>query len=116
MLSGTVRRGHATSPTYRSRKTAAPAGCGNVGMGWEKIYETLEVVERPPTAIGEAPRSIKGVGGFAAQVAEHVQRHAALGATAATSPAYHKIEVTGHSLGSALATLYAAENALTDIL
>jgi len=87
--------------------------CGNVGMGWEKIYETLEVVERPPAEVGGAPRSLKAVGSFAAQVAEHVQRHAAVGGTAAPSPTYHTIEVTGHSLGAALATLYAAENALT---
>ncbi len=88
--------------------------CGNVGMGWEKVYETLEVVERPPAAIGGAPRSLKAVGVFSAQVAEHLKRHAAEGVGAAPDAASHSIEVTGHSLGAALATLYAAENTLTN--
>ena len=83
--------------------------CGNVGLGFERIYETMEVVEQPPAAIGGAPRSLKSVGGFAAQVAEHVKRHAA----AYSAPGPAAIEVTGHSLGAALMTLYAAENTLT---
>jgi triacylglycerol lipase len=81
--------------------------CGNVGMGWEKIYETLEVVEQTTGPAAVAPRSLKAVGGFAAQVAEHLKRHAG----AAAAPA--SIDVTGHSLGAALAILYAAENSLT---
>jgi triacylglycerol lipase len=81
--------------------------CGNVGMGWEKIYETLEVVEHLSGVAGAAPRSLKAVGGFSAQVAEHLKRYA--GAAAAPS----SIDVTGHSLGAALAVLYAAENSLT---
>ena len=83
--------------------------CGNVGLGFERIYETMEVVEQPPAAIGGAPRSLKSVGGFAAQVAEHVKRHAA----AYSAPGPAAIEVTGHSLGAALMTLYATENTLT---
>lgn len=88
--------------------------CGNVGLGWEKIYETMEVVERPPAAIGGAPRSLKAVGSFSAQVAEHLKRRATEGAAGAPGAASHSIEVTGHSLGAALATLYAAESTLTN--
>jgi len=80
--------------------------CGNVGLGFERIYETMEVVEQPPAAIGGAPRPLKSVGGFAAQVAEHVKRHAA----AYSAPGPAAIEVTGHSLGAALMTLYAVQN------
>jgi hypothetical protein len=81
--------------------------CGNVGMGWEKIYQTLEVVERSPDATVQAFRSLKAIGRFSAQVAEHLKHHA--GAAAAPGA----IDVTGHSLGAALATLYTAENSLT---
>jgi hypothetical protein len=63
-----------------------------------------------------AARSLRPVGGFARQVSTLVQRHAAatpairaLGPTAAPS-----VEVAGHSLGAALATLYTLENARTD--
>jgi triacylglycerol lipase len=83
------------------------ANCGNVGLGWEKIYQTLEVVERSSDAAGQAFRSLKAIGGFSAQVAEHLKHHA--GAAAAPGA----IDVTGHSLGAPLAILYAAEISLT---
>ena len=82
--------------------------CGSVGMGWEKIYETLEIIERPSAAA--APSSLKAAGSFSEQVAEHMRRRAAALAPAAAAGS---IEVTGHSLGAALSTLYAAYNSLT---
>ncbi|MGO9006467.1 MAG: lipase family protein [Beijerinckiaceae bacterium] len=84
--------------------------CGNVGMGWENIYKTLEVV--PVTAAGEGQQSLKDVGRFAAQVKEHLQRHATRAGSPPIDVASNVMVVTGHSLGAALATLYAAENAL----
>lgn len=88
--------------------------CGNVGMGWEKIYETMEVVERPPPAAAATPRSLKAAGDFAAQVAAHIARQATARVAAPRAPGPHTIEVTGHSLGAALATLYVAKTALTN--
>jgi predicted lipase len=86
------------------------AGYGNVGVGWERIYETLEVVRA--TASGGGQQSLKGVGRFAAQVNEHLQHHAVSAGSPQTEAASHAIAITGHSLGAALAILCAAENKL----
>ncbi len=87
------------------------ANCGNVALGFERIYATLEVVERSITE-GSGHSSLRGAGSFSAQVAEHLRRHAAkTPGAAAPEPT---IEVTGHSLGAPLATYYVAENALVD--
>jgi hypothetical protein len=87
-------------------------GYGNVGLGFARIYDTLEIVEHPPAAAAVAPNSLKQVGSFSAQVAAHLTRRAqAAVSPQAVAPA-PTIEVTGHSLGAALATYYAAENAL----
>ena len=91
-------------------------GCGSVGAGFARIYETLEVIERP-TGAATAPavaRSLKPIGGFCQQVAALVRRHVAATARATAGDASGSIEITGHSLGAALATLYTLENALTD--
>jgi hypothetical protein len=91
-------------------------GCGSVGAGFARIYETLEVIERP-TGAATAPavaRSLKTIGEFCQQVAALVRRHAAATARATANDASGSIEITGHSLGAALATLYTLENALTD--
>ena len=96
--------------------------CGLVGDGFLRIYETLEVIEvpqaGPPTAAASmAPRSLRALGGFNAQVSDLVARWAGrqvMGAPAATAAVPGRsILVAGHSLGSALATLYAMENSLT---
>ena len=84
--------------------------CGNVGLGFEKIYATMEVVEAQPAATTHA--SLRSVGSFAAQVAEHLKRRARARATASPAASPPPIAVVGHSLGAALATYYAAENAL----
>jgi triacylglycerol lipase len=85
------------------------ANCGNVALGFERIYATLEVVERS-VAEGGIHNSLKSVGTFSAQVAEHLRRHAA--ATPGAATMQPSIEVTGPSLGAPLATYYVAENAL----
>jgi hypothetical protein len=94
-------------------------GFGEVAYGFNRIYQTLRVV-KPPAAqtLGAElhARSAQATGTFAEQVAATVRERAA--ATARTSDmkaeapgAAMSIEVTGHSLGAALSTLYVAENA-----
>jgi hypothetical protein len=75
---------------------------GYVGLGWENIYQTLEVV--PVVPGGGAQPSLKPVGRFAAQVKTHLQSHAATAGTPQTAATPQPIEITGHSLGAALAT------------
>jgi C1A family cysteine protease/GH25 family lysozyme M1 (1,4-beta-N-acetylmuramidase) len=93
--------------------------CGNVGDGFARIYDTLQVVECPPAgaAAAAAPRLAPPAGSFAQQVAALVRRRRAQGAArpmgANPFAPTASIEITGHSLGAALATLYAMENART---
>jgi C1A family cysteine protease/GH25 family lysozyme M1 (1,4-beta-N-acetylmuramidase) len=93
--------------------------CGNVGDGFARIYDTLKVIECPPpgASAAAAPRLAPLAGSFAQQVSALVRRRQPQGAVrpmggnpfAPTA----SIEITGHSLGSALATLYAMESART---
>jgi hypothetical protein len=79
-------------------------GWGQVGAGFLKVYQTLRVVY--PVALGVEFLE----GSFADQVAEAIQRNRADVPNLAQITA---IEVTGHSLGAALATIFVAENAHT---
>lgn len=92
------------------------AGCGKVGAGFNRIYDTLEVVEKPTASLLTAatrPVSLKPTGGFAAQIAALVG-HRPRGIAASQGVGGGAlISVTGHSLGAALATLYVMENAKT---
>ena len=98
--------------------SAVPApwgGPGRVGFGFNQIYRTLRVVQKSEKAMtAEAPRS-KPPAPFAQQVADLVRtssssRAARPNEVAAEVPKPHTVKVVGHSLGSALATLYVAEN------
>lgn len=89
-------------------------GCGAVGTGFARIYDTLEVVERPASVAVAVAQSLRAVGGFSQQVSTLVRRRAAATAGAEAAAAPISIEVTGHSVGAALATLYVMENARTD--
>jgi hypothetical protein len=83
-------------------------GYGSVGGGFARIYETLEVIERP-TGAATAPavaQSLKSIGGFCQQVSALVRRHVAATARATGRD-------TSGSIEAALATLYTLENALT---
>jgi hypothetical protein len=91
--------------------------CGSVALGFDRIYQTLEIVERSTSASGAgiAARSLKPVGSFAVQAASLVRKLAqAAVPRVAGFPATASITVVGHSLGSALATLYTIENAKGD--
>jgi Lipase (class 3) len=90
--------------------------CGSVGAGFARIYDTLEVVARPVRtgAVSAAPRSLKSLGRFSKQVSALVNRHAAAKSRAVGFGGSAAIEITGHSLGAALATLYTLENARTE--
>jgi len=96
---------------------------GDVGYGFFHIYRTLRIIyplqghpltEAAPAGQGE---TLEAAGSFADQVAEAVRRHAAESAPAATAEAAaaapKSVTVVAHSLGSALATLYVADNSLT---
>jgi C1A family cysteine protease/GH25 family lysozyme M1 (1,4-beta-N-acetylmuramidase) len=100
--------------------------CGMVGEGFARIYDTLEVVEcpvgpvgavGPPTLSLAPPRSMRPAGSFSQQVSALIRRAPTQGLVRgriSPFPAAASVEVTGHSLGSALATLYAMENANAD--
>ncbi|MEJ0050132.1 MAG: lipase family protein [Methylovirgula sp.] len=95
-------------------------GFGNVGYGFNRIFETMRVIEEgestPTDLFAAAAKAMKP---FTQQVAETVQKHAIAAApkaedhAEAVAPTVTSVEVTGHSLGSALATLYVAKNANT---
>jgi kumamolisin len=88
--------------------------CGRVGSGFARIYNTLEVVERTTSnAAATARSSLRTNGSFSEQIADLITRRAPAAAHVAGLPASASVEVTGHSLGAALATLYTMENACT---
>jgi Lipase (class 3) len=91
-------------------------GCGSVGAGFARIYDTLEVIERPAGAVMASPvaQSLRSIGGFCQQVAALVRHHSAATARAPAIEILGSVEITGHSLGAALATLYTLENGRTD--
>lgn len=92
-------------------------GAGRVGYGFNRIYQTLRIVDVAPQTTLAAPTAelLEHAGSFAEQVAATTQRHAQARAgaemTEALAQSAKTIDVVGHSLGSALATLYVAENA-----
>jgi kumamolisin len=91
--------------------------CGEVALGFNRIYQSIEIIERPSGTPGAsvAPRSLQSSGTFSQQAASLVKRLSeAATARVAGVPASASVTVVGHSLGSALATLYTLENARGD--
>ena len=91
---------------------------GQVGLGFDRIYRTLRIIPSGSTAPGEttASRSLQPAGSFAQQVTSLVRQESAAAALASGVSAPASVTVVGHSLGSALATLYTMENAQGDKL
>jgi Lipase (class 3) len=95
---------------------------GEVGYGFYSIYQTLRIVYAvipvtPPggsAAARPAAESMELAGTFADQVAAAAQRRAGESQPpGAAAAAKMSVTVTGPSLGSALATLYVAQNSRT---
>jgi pimeloyl-ACP methyl ester carboxylesterase len=87
-------------------------GCGYVAYGFDRIYNTIELVKYPSASAPNATiaeRSLASEGTLAQQVAAL----AASDATATAGPAAPHVSVVGHSLGAALSTYYVMENAKT---
>jgi hypothetical protein len=104
---------------FRSMEQTTLTGFpGYVGYGFDQVYQTMRVIHHPQgVAAASSAESLESVGTFAQQVAAAVRLHAAGGAplselNALPRSAPPTIEVVGHSLGSALATLYVAENSV----
>jgi hypothetical protein len=92
--------------------------CGNVGDGFARIYDTVQVIECPPAGAAAVPAPrLAAPRSFAQQVSSLVRRRQTQGAVRPTGgnpfASTASVEIRGHSLGAALATLYAMENART---
>jgi Lipase (class 3) len=98
-------------------------GPGKIGYGFSTIYQTLKVVPYGATATAATPGPVQSAAPpqpFAKQVADLVARIPRAGASvqsrseAPAAPPPPPINVAGHSLGAALATLYVVENVVLD--
>ena len=82
---------------------------GNVALGFGRIYETMQII--PVSTRTPMPSLASGGISFGEQVSIFARQHVAARVGTSASAAAPSIEVTGHSLGSALATYYVMENA-----
>ncbi|HEY1741833.1 MAG TPA: hypothetical protein VGG18_01615 [Granulicella sp.] len=88
---------------------------GMVALGFDAIYSSLKIVPVPPTTQGSAAAAApKLTGTFAEQLdqlATHEEAHLGITQKSAASDGRPTVS-TGHSLGSALATLFALEGSV----
>ena len=87
-------------------------GGGMVGVGFGQIYSSLKIVAVPSTTQGSAAAATPNLTGTFAeqldQLATHEEAHLGITQKSAASDGRPTVS-TGHSLGSALATLFALE-------
>lgn len=101
--------------------TLAPfGGSSQVAYGFGRIFQTMRIIEEgestPTDTFGDVAKAAKD---FTKQVADTVSKHASQAANSENAPETSNvaaIEVTGHSLGSALATLYVAKNVAAKLI
>ena len=93
---------------------------GTVAEGFERIYQTLDLIavdaQGRSYAAHEIDPSLTPDSPFTRKAAAMLRHDRAARARSATEPAQAPARVTGHSLGAALATLFVAENAATSAI
>ena len=85
-------------------------GGGHVGFGFSKIYGTLRIVDPHAAENRMGARMAEASGTFAEQVGRVTERHHNLAMTREGATAPVTVSAVGHSLGSALATLFVSDN------
>jgi triacylglycerol lipase len=87
---------------------------GDVEAGFNQIYETIKVVPQGWSPTAPAALSLVPGATFAEQVANAIATHRRVTVAAATVT--ETLTIAGHSLGSALLTLYVVENVAKGLL
>ncbi len=91
-------------------------GCGKVGAGFARVYDTIELAPYASAPSANAPsaeRTPRLSGSLSQQIETIVSSHLSARTKGRAATPAPSVSVAGHSLGSALASLYVLENAKT---